>query len=99
MNIADFIAKLFCHIDDTLPDIAHHNRAVLSLSELVTIGVLQAMKNVSQGLSTTGSRTTTATPSPNCPTVPGSTSGGLLAVFIRLLRDVQRRRYGREYLG
>ena len=48
MNIADFITELFCQIDDALPDIAHHSQAILSLSELVTIGVLQAMKNVSQ---------------------------------------------------
>ena len=48
MNIADFITELFCKIDDTLPEGAHHSQAILSLSELVTIGVLQAMKNVSQ---------------------------------------------------
>ena len=48
MNIADFITELFCKIDDTLPEGTHHSQAILSLSELVTIGVLQAMKNVSQ---------------------------------------------------
>ena len=48
MNIADFITDLFCRIDDALPDIVHHNQAILSLSKLVTIGVLQAMKNVRQ---------------------------------------------------
>ncbi len=48
MNIADFIAELFCQIDDALPDIARHSQAILSLSELVTIGVLRAMKDVSQ---------------------------------------------------
>ena len=48
MNIADFITGLFCKIDDALPEGAHHNQAILSLSELVTIGVLQATKNVSQ---------------------------------------------------
>ena len=48
MNIADFITELFCQIDDALPEVAHHSQAILSLGELVTIGVLQAMKNVSQ---------------------------------------------------
>ena len=48
MNITDFITELFCQIDDALPDMARHSQAILSLSELVTIGVLQAMKNVSQ---------------------------------------------------
>ena len=51
MNIADLITELFCQIDDVLPDIAHHSQAILSLSELVTIGVLQAIKNVSQRVS------------------------------------------------
>ena len=47
MNIADFITELYCKIDDALPDDApQHPQAVLSLSELITIGVLQAMKNV-----------------------------------------------------
>ena len=30
------------------PEVAHHSQAILSTSELVTIGVLQALKNVSQ---------------------------------------------------
>ena len=49
MNIADFITELYCTIDDALPDDApQHPQAVLSLGELITIGVLQAMKNVGQ---------------------------------------------------
>ena len=48
MNITDFITELFCRIDDALPDAPRHSRAILSISELVTIGVLQAMKPVSQ---------------------------------------------------
>ena len=48
MNIADFITNLFCKIDDALPEVVRHSQAILSISELVTIGVLQAMKNVSQ---------------------------------------------------
>ena len=48
MNIADFITELYCQIDDALPPMAPHPQARLSLSELVTIGVLHAIKNVKQ---------------------------------------------------
>ncbi len=48
MNIADFITELFRKIDDARPEATHHSQAILSISALVTIGVLQAMKNVSQ---------------------------------------------------
>ena len=48
MNIADFIIELYCQIDDTLPDFPQHPQARLSLSEVVAIGVLYAMKNVSR---------------------------------------------------
>lgn len=48
MIIADFSTELFCKIDDALPEVAHHSQAIRSRGELVTIGVLQAMKNVSQ---------------------------------------------------
>ena len=48
MNIADFITELYCKIDDALPDAPQHPQAVLSISELVAIGVLYAMKNVKQ---------------------------------------------------
>ena len=48
MSIADFITELYCKIDDALPRMAPHPQARLSLSELVTIGVLHAIKNVKQ---------------------------------------------------
>ena len=48
MNIADFITELYCKIDDALPDVPQHAQAVLSLSELLTIGILHAVKNVSR---------------------------------------------------
>ena len=48
MNIADFITELYCKVDDALPNFPHHPQAVLSLSEVVAIGVLYAMKNVSR---------------------------------------------------
>ena len=39
---------LYCKIDDALPDFPQRPQAVLSLSEVVAIGVLHAMKNVSR---------------------------------------------------
>ena len=48
MNIADFITELYCKIDDALPDFPQHPQALLSFSEVVAIGVLYAMKNVSR---------------------------------------------------
>ena len=48
MNIADFIIELYCKIDDTLPDLPQHPEALLSRNEVVTIGVLHAIKNVSR---------------------------------------------------
>ena len=48
MNIANFITGLYCRIDDVLPPMAPHPQTWLSLSELVTIGVLHAIKNVKQ---------------------------------------------------
>ncbi len=48
MNITDFSTELFCRIDDALPDAPRHSQAIPSISELVAIGVLQAMKPVSQ---------------------------------------------------
>ena len=48
MNIADFIIELYCKIDDTLPDLPQHPQALLSRNEVVTIGVLHAIKNVSR---------------------------------------------------
>ncbi len=48
MNIADFITELYCQIDDVLPRLPQHPQAVLSLGEVVTIGVLYAVKGVSR---------------------------------------------------
>ena len=74
MNITDFITELFCQVDDALPDMAQHSQAILSLSELVTIGVLQAMKNVSQRAFYHWLRDNYGHLFPTCPTVPGSTA-------------------------
>ena len=48
MNISDFITELYCRIDDALPDLPHHPQAILSLGEVITIGVLYAIKGVSR---------------------------------------------------
>ena len=45
MNIPDFITELYCNIDDALPNFP---QAVLSLSEVITIGAFYAMKHVSR---------------------------------------------------
>ena len=42
------ITELCCKIDDALPPIPQHGQAILAISELVTVGALQAMKPVSQ---------------------------------------------------
>ena len=48
MNIGHFITELYCKIDDTLPRLPQHPQAVLSLGEVITIGVLYAIKGVSR---------------------------------------------------
>jgi hypothetical protein len=48
MNISDFITERYCRIDDALPDLPHHPQAILSLGEVITIGVLYAIKGVSR---------------------------------------------------
>lgn len=46
MAITDFITELFCKIDDRMKDVPNHSQASLSASELVTIGLLYAIKGV-----------------------------------------------------
>ena len=48
VNITNFITKLFCKVDDAITDAPRHSQAILSVSELVTIGILYAVKGVSQ---------------------------------------------------
>jgi hypothetical protein len=43
-----FITELFCRVDDMLPKTPEHIQAKLSLSELVTLGLLFALKGSSQ---------------------------------------------------
>ena len=44
MTTGDIILHIFCFVDDNLPDIPKHPQAKLYPSELVTIGILFALK-------------------------------------------------------
>lgn len=46
MAIIDIITELFCRVDDAMTDVPHHSQQALSPSELVTIGLLYAIKGV-----------------------------------------------------
>ena len=48
MTQENFIIELFCRVDDMLPKIPEHFQAKLSRSELITLGLLLALKGVSQ---------------------------------------------------
>ena len=44
MTTGDIILHIFCKVDDDLPDIGKHPQSILYPSELVTIGILFALK-------------------------------------------------------
>ena len=44
MTYSDFIIELFCRIDDQMLDVPKHSQAKMHPSELVTLGVLLALK-------------------------------------------------------
>ena len=46
MAIVDFITELFCRVDDQIKNIHGHSQQSLAPSELVTIGLLYAIKGV-----------------------------------------------------
>ena len=48
MTTQDFITELFCRTDDAMLDVTKHPQANLHPSELVTIGLLYALKGVGQ---------------------------------------------------
>lgn len=48
MTQENFIIELFCRVDDMLPKTQEHIQAKLSISELVTLGLLMALKGSSQ---------------------------------------------------
>ena len=48
MTTEDFITDLFCRIDDKMKNVPNHSQAALAPSELVTLGMLFAIKGVGQ---------------------------------------------------
>ena len=48
MTTIDFITELFCQIDDAMQGVRKHSQATLFPSELVTIGLLFALKGVGE---------------------------------------------------
>src|SRR5579884_518305 len=44
MTTIDFITELFCRIDDRMQEVRRHPQAKLAPSEVVTLGVLYALK-------------------------------------------------------
>ena len=46
MSIIDIITELFCRVDDEMKSVPTHSQAALSPSELVTLGLLYALKGV-----------------------------------------------------
>ncbi len=46
MTTLNFITTLFCQVDDQMPDIPKHPHATLWPSEVVTLGILHALKGV-----------------------------------------------------
>ena len=48
MTTEDFIIDLFCRVDDRMKNVPNHSQAALWPSELVTIGMLFAVKGVGQ---------------------------------------------------
>lgn len=46
MSTLDFITQLFCRVDDAMPDVDKHSQASLYPSEVVTLGLLFAIKGV-----------------------------------------------------
>lgn len=46
MPTVDFITELFCRVDDAMKDVTKHSQACLYPSEVVTLGLLFALKGV-----------------------------------------------------
>ena len=46
MTIQDFTTELFCRVDDAMPDQQKHSQALLYPSEVITLGLLFALKGV-----------------------------------------------------
>ena len=48
MSTIDFITELFCRVDDAMKEVAKHSQASLYPSEIVTLGILFALKGVGE---------------------------------------------------
>ena len=48
MTTIDFITELFCKVDNAMTDVAKHPQAALYPSEIVTLGLLFALKGVGE---------------------------------------------------
>ncbi len=48
MTTKDFITDLFCRVDDRMKNVPNHSQAALWPSEVVTIGLLFAIKSISK---------------------------------------------------
>ncbi len=48
MTTIDFITELFCRVDDGMPEVPKHRQANLYPSEIVTLGMLFAIKGVGE---------------------------------------------------
>jgi hypothetical protein len=46
MTDSDFIIELFCRVDDMMKDVKKHPQAKMHPSELVTLGIVFALKGV-----------------------------------------------------
>lgn len=46
MSTSDFITELFCRVDDAMHDVEKHRQASLHPGEVVTLGLLFAIKGV-----------------------------------------------------
>src|SRR5689334_5452092 len=47
MTTVDFITELFCRVDDAMAEVPQHRQAKLAPSEIVTLGLLFALKGAS----------------------------------------------------
>ena len=48
VNSTSFSAELYCRVNDAIADAPQHSQAILSISEVVSIGILYAAKGVGQ---------------------------------------------------
>ena len=79
VNSTDFSTELFCQVDDAIADATRHSQAILSVSEVATIGILYVTlsKASASALAIPGARTTTAAGSPNCRNAPAGFAAGI----------------------